>query len=1082
MAWCPAVPCDGVLAAAAGRRTWLYSPQSAEGPGSFSWCQTVCFLHSFIVEAIEWTGSGDGLIVAGIEVVFWTRKNVFWEMAWKRRAEVSQTLVSATWFADGLVATAAHMLVHASEIYKMESSSQFKEECKRVTVYHNDGKSGRVRVPLCHPQPVSMIRWRPSNVTQFKKDGLHSWRDVLLTCCLDGTVRLWSEIDNGRVRKFSKDGNDQKTAKRSFHVIAVIEINQCLKGTLGTDIFIEWAVEFGNIISKSEGHSYRLSSDCSEHDQVGRCEWLISVGPCVSVTFWALHCLDDISSLRFPRVTLWKKLDLVDRRACIFQGSDLSHSKDQPILIKVAAFRCWPFGPPAVCSFLQLLPDNTVSWSQLFVPDSTSEKSLCQTIKENIDSCVAELGMNQNGHTGNIIQLAIDPYSCVTELAASLDTNNVLLFWSLSHFHSGSWNTPMSLQPVWDLLGRISLEALSTDVAYSSLKWAPSVIDEKRFILLGHADGIDGFLVKISTKEKDILCHKILTIPFTGLACGEGPPDNFFAIVSSNFGKPFASHSFLISSIWMQKFQVSSWKVVIHSGDPSDSSCIDNSGANIVTNLNEGSYTSSFEGKLYSITIEQFSSKFPDLPNCNQVTSVAVVPFDSCMLSILQNSASFRDLCNSSCIYQMATGFSNGTLKLWKISHVDSTIPHQEFLRWELVGTLTAHRGPVTAVSMSSCSGKVATISPNEQNTSTMLHIWESISLIDGGSFLLEDAISLKGSVVAMNWFDIGNGQLLLGVCMPNELRIYSEKRSDQILRKSEKAEDMHIWNCISQTHTYPVSRDFLWGPEVTPILVHEKYFSVFSQWLFKAKSEYRDDHSLTDVGKPDESLKCTLFVENDVYDTLESSEHNVNKENGSNFVASCLNMLLSKYDSDARSQLRNVLDIADEMRGSLSIHHPKALLQYLYSGNWTRVLLVLKHLVGYIKSIDSQISVPKSEKSKRFYHKIPDVSLNIIFHDTVPRDLINNGLQWGQSSLSGTSGFPSIEGNFNNTSSATSQRSEIMGLIDYFEHCNNITGLTDTEKAQFLAIIDLLGEIIDSSYASVYENLDGPGRRYFGD
>lgn len=122
---------------------------------------------------------------------------------------------------------------------------------------------------------------------------------MLLTCCLDGTVRLWCEIDSGRSRKPVKDAIDQKTIKRSFHVAAVIEMNQLLTGTLGTDAFIRWAVDVRDLICEFQGLRDCFPTEVSEFDTAGRCEWLIGVGPDSSLTFWAIHFLDDRSSNHF---------------------------------------------------------------------------------------------------------------------------------------------------------------------------------------------------------------------------------------------------------------------------------------------------------------------------------------------------------------------------------------------------------------------------------------------------------------------------------------------------------------------------------------------------------------------------------------------------------------------------------------------------------------------------------------------------------------------------------------------------------------------------------------------------------------
>ncbi|GLT84801.1 hypothetical protein SLE2022_030140 [Rubroshorea leprosula] len=86
------------------------------------------------------------------------------------------------------------------------------------------------------------------------RDAIHPPRHILLTCCLDGTTRLWCEIDGGRVKKAGKErATDWKSNRRSFCVAAVIEINQALNGFLGADISLTWAIEIGDIIKNSEG-------------------------------------------------------------------------------------------------------------------------------------------------------------------------------------------------------------------------------------------------------------------------------------------------------------------------------------------------------------------------------------------------------------------------------------------------------------------------------------------------------------------------------------------------------------------------------------------------------------------------------------------------------------------------------------------------------------------------------------------------------------------------------------------------------------------------------------------------------------
>ncbi|KAL6329976.1 hypothetical protein AAG906_039891 [Vitis piasezkii] len=55
----------------------------------------------------------------------------------------------------------------------------------------------------------------------------------------------------------------------------------------------------------------------------------------------------------------------------------------------------------------------------------------------------------------------------------------------------------------------------------------------------------------------------------------------------------------------------------------------------------------------------------------------------------------------------MATGCSDGTLKLWRSNSFRSSSPH--FL-WELEGMFVAHQGPISAISLLDCGQKIATI------------------------------------------------------------------------------------------------------------------------------------------------------------------------------------------------------------------------------------------------------------------------------------------------------------------------------------------------------------------------------------
>ncbi|KAM7508555.1 hypothetical protein LguiA_019008 [Lonicera macranthoides] len=885
---------------------------------------TAVLVQSTKVETIKWTGSGDGIISGGIEVVLWRKNDRSWETTWKLKPELPQSLVSTTWSIEGPSATAPLTKLHVEG-----SSSPISKASKSVSVIYSDGRSKYEKADLCHPLPVSMIQWRPSTTKQSKKYASNPPRMVLLTCCIDGTVRLWSEIDDGRVRKIGKEFNDQRTMRLSFRVAAVIEINQTMSGTLGSDIFVRWATEYDGIFNIGKDASQYFCSEDNQRERAGRCEWLIGFGPRMLVSLWAIHCLDDVAPLRFPRVTLWKRQELT--------GTDAGASS--LLLHKVVIWRNQIFGPPSVCSLIRLLPCNSLAWLQLNSQTSTSTEEGSLNRSENQLSCYASGMLNIDGHAGKILQLALHSYACEFGIAASLGIDGSILFWALSTISNCIMGLP-TLNPAWKLSGRHEVQG--SHPKYSTLRWAPTIIDEERVLFMGHAEGIDCFVVKVSTDEEKILCHHFGTIPFISSCFGEEPTSIYSIPLPSTCDKIIVVNTFTLIVVWTNNSQALSWKITIHPYDlPGKCGC----GFDIKNAVEDGMLTfkSNFAGKRYCVSVDTCPSICPDRHSHVHITSFAVL----CPI----NFVSREEESSYSSAYHMVTGCSDGSLKLWKC--VMATEPSISNLQWEVVGVLAAHEGPILKVSPTDCGRKIVTVSPTDvSNTCSTLHIWGSVHLSGAGSFILEDILSFKGEVVSLNWFTTGNGQLLLGVCLQNELRVYAQRRcSGQNLVKSEKHLERNIWICVALTHTYPEIRDFFWGPKATAVVVHDEYFCLFSQWLFllhenlqaKWPTICKDNLSHGNGGSRER-----IFTENspdvDICDVKES----LFKENGEPYQSelpvkmNLKNDILSSMTVECFKQkcnpginigFRSMLDVADYMGGSLPVYHPEALLMNICSG-----------------------------------------------------------------------------------------------------------------------------------------------------
>lgn len=76
-------------------------------------------MQSAKVDAIAWTGSGDGIVSGGTEVMLWKRNSKSWEIAWKFRMKVPQTLISTTWSLEGPTAAGAYPILKNQGLFPL---------------------------------------------------------------------------------------------------------------------------------------------------------------------------------------------------------------------------------------------------------------------------------------------------------------------------------------------------------------------------------------------------------------------------------------------------------------------------------------------------------------------------------------------------------------------------------------------------------------------------------------------------------------------------------------------------------------------------------------------------------------------------------------------------------------------------------------------------------------------------------------------------------------------------------------------------------------------------------------------------
>lgn len=160
-------------------------------------------------------------------------------------------------------------------------------------------------------------------------------------------------------------------------------------------------------------------------------------------------------------------------------------------------------------------------------------------------------------------------------------------------------------------------------------------------------------------------------------------------------------------------------------------------------------------------------------------------------------------------------------------------------------------------------------------------------------------------------------------------------------------------------------------------------------------------------------------------------------------------------------------------------------ILVLMCSGNWKQAFAAVRHLVDCLISVSK-----KGHDNTKFSHIVPQILLSSYFEEIPLKGSTNKGFQWGgvntltTSSSQYDTGFIPFSHNLesdasNYMSNSSSQKSEVSGFVELIKNLYKLAAITDQEKVEILALVDLLNEISNVHSASAYQNLDEPGRRY---
>ncbi|EPS66383.1 hypothetical protein M569_08385, partial [Genlisea aurea] len=519
----------------------------------------------------------------------------------------------------------------------------------------------------------------------------------------------------------------------------------------------------------------------------------------------------------------------------------------------------------------------------------------------------------------------------------------------------------------------------------------------------------------------------------------------------------FMSSRFLVVGIWMDDFLALSWEITVHCYELEDSYC----SVHLPTNESE------FSRKRYSISVQSCCSSFPVPHNDVKIISCDVISPSDLIFSSQQKLDSV-DVLGSSCYaYHLITGCTSGSIKLWR------SVPPQSVslsTDWCLLGIVTTGHGPPLALSPSPCFQRIAVASASSlPNYSMQVSIWECMPVQTLGGFIQEEKLYFDGDIVALKWSKLGNGQLLLGICLQNEFRVYISKRCDLGILKRENHSDGMGWICIAVANALPSISDFLWGPKGSVMVLHCGYLSLFSQFVVSADSAI-SDRDICLPGFVDFTKSSGSSVEQYQLKPSFNLSSDSNLKSVKNAVSS-----VGTYDPSSPVCFWSLSQITEKIAGCLPLFHPGVLLLNLYSGKWKCALIALRHLT---ENLDYYVVNRRRTSSKMPF----PVSLSS-YLEGKPSNSSDQVCQTSSSHFqSGVSFFTPVFNVEDHCSAPTlsSSRSDFDEFVAAFKHLCDHKHINEVEKMEAVAIINVLQDVSDPDSPSAYGCLDEFGRRFW--
>jgi hypothetical protein len=858
-------------------------------------------------------------------------------------------------------------------------------------------------VVLPHPGQVLQLQWRPSQGLR----GSPSKRQVLLTSCEDGIVRLWLEVEVKRSPQVA--GSDSPRGPPRFYVGAIFEACASSVPT-GPSMpgCIYWAEE--SLAQRSGGASKE-----EQVADVAGCEWLVGVRADGSVGLWAVHCLDDLHPPRTPRVSKWDESKGLLRA----QGGppdevdESASARWQPSMLSCAIQRPEGAqgGPPTAVELCERVSRGVFRWARIWPPVSAIGGGGGHIVGGNEGPKssgrktwgFAMEDVRLFGHSGGVRQVTVHP-SPAAAVAATLDSTGGVLLWDLSAVSVGSLAAPAVPGP-FGILG-LALRAChklenKAGRRYRAVRWVGGGVDQPasvQWLLALREGGIDvwqivgrkdggaklSLLTSLAPPEKKgptaLEDLRVLPVPSSGLKESKESGSGRVAGVRCQVIAKGDSGRVLLG--WQLDFRgqenaykvgVSGWWVKSERTELEGAES-ENEVAETVTEARVIAWRE-FEDKEAVASLDVAKNVWSLLEGDNENGTAKAEeigqkrrgPFD------------------------FVTAHNDGSVRFWVVTGEEGKADQSSDATWRLAGwTQVSNKCALEMVSVAPGGGRIAVViqhQPEKQQRGDLpakrVQIWEGESCLGvGGSFTLEGDLEFPagGNGLDQQWAEACNGQLLLAIASGGQkLQVFAQGHSPRRDPESGSPDAAAQtlcggWIPIAEADS-PFERfgGFAWGRQLSLLVSTGAQLHVLGPWLTATPSV-----STLPLSPPEVATPANAPISRGTYKGGSYSQLSLSPSPSagslpqlglySNSVPSLSSLLTpsSSYGSLSGAEQKapqraapdddvsTLLEVARGVGAPLQDYHPRVLFHYMFEGNKKKARMCLRHLAAGLQRATS--------------------------------------------------------------------------------------------------------------------------------